>query len=40
MSGVDELGVVDPAGEAYWQDIHGTLAPLRERVAGRPLDRG
>jgi cytochrome P450 len=31
MSGVDELGVVDPAGEAYWQDIHGTLAPLRER---------
>jgi cytochrome P450 len=28
---VDELGVVDPAGEAYWQDMHGTLAPLRER---------
>jgi len=25
-----ELGVVDPAGLAYWQDIHGTLAPLRE----------
>jgi hypothetical protein len=28
---VDELGVVDPAGVEYWQDIHGTLAPLRER---------
>ena len=25
-----ELGVVDPAGVEYWQDIHGTLAPLRE----------
>jgi cytochrome P450 len=25
-----ELGLVDPAGRAYWQDIHGTLGPLRE----------
>jgi cytochrome P450 len=24
-------GVVDPAGLAYWDDIHGTLGPLRER---------
>jgi cytochrome P450 len=30
---VDEsaLGLVDPAGVEYWHDIHGTLAPLRER---------
>ena len=27
----DEIGLIDPAGEAYWQDIHGTVAPLRER---------
>jgi cytochrome P450 len=26
-----ELGLVDPAGVGYWQDVHGTLAPLRER---------
>ena len=26
-----ELGVVDPAAVEYWQDIHGTLAPLREQ---------
>jgi cytochrome P450 len=26
-----DLGVVDPAGLDYWQDIHGTLQPLRER---------
>ena len=25
------LGLVDPASPAYWSDIHGTLAPLRER---------
>ncbi|HEV8297392.1 MAG TPA: cytochrome P450 [Acidimicrobiales bacterium] len=24
-------GLVDPAGLAYWQDIHGTLGPLREQ---------
>ena len=27
-----ELGVVDPTSEAYWHDIHGVLAPLRERA--------
>ena len=27
----DGLGLIDPAGEAYWQDVHGTVAPLRER---------
>jgi cytochrome P450 len=26
-----ELGLSDPAGVAYWHDIHGTLGPLRER---------
>jgi len=25
------LGWVDPTSRAYWADIHGTLAPLRER---------
>ena len=25
-----ELGTVDPTGLEYWNDIHGTLAPLRE----------
>ena len=25
------IGVVDPAGIDYWQDIHGTLDPLREQ---------
>jgi cytochrome P450 len=29
--GPDDLGTVDPAGVDYWQDVHGTLAPLRER---------
>jgi cytochrome P450 len=28
---VDELGLVDPASLEYWHDIHGALAPLRER---------
>ena len=28
-----DLGVVDPTSEAYWHDIHGVLAPLRERAA-------
>ena len=27
----DVPGIVDPAGQDYWQDIHGTLAPLREQ---------
>jgi cytochrome P450 len=27
----DDLGLVDPAGAGYWQDVHRTLAPLRER---------
>jgi cytochrome P450 len=27
----DLPGIVDPAGVAYWDDIHGTLAPLREQ---------
>src|SRR5688500_12436995 len=27
----DLPGLVDPAGSHYWDDIHGTLAPLRER---------
>jgi cytochrome P450 len=26
----DSIGLVDPAGLDYWQDLHGTLAPLRE----------
>ncbi len=25
------IGLVDPTSAAYWQDTHGTLAPLRER---------
>jgi len=25
------LGLLDPTSLAYWRDIHGTLAPLRER---------
>jgi cytochrome P450 len=29
--GSDDLGTVDPAAVEYWQDVHGTLAPLRER---------
>jgi len=29
----DDLGLVDPVSVEYWQDIHGTLAPLRERWA-------
>jgi cytochrome P450 len=29
---MEELGVVDPTSEAYWHDIHGVLAPLRERA--------
>jgi cytochrome P450 len=31
MVDVDSLGVVDPAGLEYWRDIHGSLAPSRER---------
>jgi cytochrome P450 len=31
MVDVASLGVVDPAGLDYWRDIHGSLAPLRER---------
>lgn len=27
----DGIGLVDPTSPAYWQDTHGTLAPLRER---------
>jgi cytochrome P450 len=27
----DGLGLVDPTSMGYWQDIHGTLAPLREQ---------
>jgi cytochrome P450 len=27
----DSIGLVDPAGLDYWQDLHGTLAPLREQ---------
>lgn len=29
--GSEQLGLVDPYSPAYWNDIHGTLAPLRER---------
>ncbi|HZP31074.1 MAG TPA: cytochrome P450 [Acidimicrobiia bacterium] len=28
---MDEIGTVDPAAPEFWQDVHGTLAPLRER---------
>src|SRR3954447_4620999 len=31
MGGAEELGVVDPTSLAYWEDISGTLTPLRER---------
>jgi cytochrome P450 len=31
MSDTQALGLVDPAGVDYWHDIHGALAPLRER---------
>ena len=27
----DLPGVVDPTSVAYWEDIHGTLGPLREQ---------
>src|SRR4051812_37658630 len=32
LMGTDELGIVDPTSEAYWHDIHGVLAPLREQA--------
>ena len=32
VRGGEELGIVDPTDAAYWHDIHGTLAPLREQA--------